>query len=212
MDTRFINNHVELIGKVVSDAEYNHEVFKEKMYRVYLSTERKSGVADVIPIIIPEFLRTPDEIKRGSTLRIEGQYRSFNKHDNTGTHLILSVHAVDIEELDDNHKHMNRITLDGYICKLPTYRETPYGRQISDFIVAANRPYGKSDYIPCLAWGRSAKRISGYEVGTHVSLTGRIQSREYQKKISETEFEAKVAYEVSTTGVDIKQESEELAE
>lgn len=212
MDTRFMNNYVELIGKVVSNAEYDHEVFKEKMYRVYLSIERNSGVADVIPVIVPEFLRTPDEIKRGSTLRIEGQYRSFNMHEGNKTHLILSVYAVDIEELDDNHKHMNRITLDGYICKAPTYRETPYGRQISDFLVASNRQYGKSDYIPCIAWGRNAKRIFGYEVGTHVSLTGRIQSREYKKKISETEFETKVAYEVSTTGVDIKQESEELAE
>ena len=212
MDTRFINNHVVLIGKVVSNAEYNHEVFKEKMYRVYLSIERNSGVADVIPVIIPEFLRTPDEIKRGSTLRIEGQYRSFNMHEGNKTHLILSVHAVDIEELDDSHKHMNRITLDGYICKAPAYRETPYGRQISDFIVASNRQYGKSDYIPCIAWGRNARRISEYEVGTHVPVTGRIQSREYKKKISETEFETKVAYEVSTTGVDIKQESEELAE
>lgn len=212
MDTRFMDNHVELIGKVVSNAEYNHEVFKEKMYRVYLSIERNSGVADVIPVIIPEFLRTPDEIKSGSTLRIEGQYRSFNMHEDNKTHLILSVYAVDIEELDDNHKHMNRITLDGYICKEPTYRETPYGRQISDFLVASNRQYGKSDYIPCIAWGRNAMRIFGYEVGTHVSLTGRIQSREYKKKISETEFETKVAYEVSTTGVDIKQESEESAE
>lgn len=212
MDTRFMNNHVELIGKVVSDAEYNHEVFKEKMYRVYLSIERNSGVADVIPVIIPEFLRTPDEIKSGSTLRIEGQYRSFNMHEDNKTHLILSVYAVDIEELDDSHKHMNRITLDGYICKAPTYRETPYGRQISDFLVASNRQYGKSDYIPCIAWGRNARRISGYEIGTHVSVTGRIQSREYKKKISETEFETKVAYEVSTTVVDIKQESEELAE
>lgn len=212
MDTRFMNNHVELIGKVVSDAEYNHEVFKEKMYRVYLSIERNSGVADVLPVIIPEFLRTPDEIKRESTLKIEGQYRSFNMHEGDKTHLILSVYAVDIEELDDSHKHMNRITLDGYICKAPTYRETPYGRQISDFIVASNRQYGKSDYIPCIAWGRNARHISGYEVGTHVSVTGRIQSREYKKKISETEFETKVAYEVSTTGVDIKQESEELAE
>ena len=212
MDTRFMNNHVELIGKVVSDAEYNHEVFKEKMYRVYLSIERNSGVADVIPVIIPEFLRTPDEIKRGSTLRIEGQYRSFNMHEGNKTHLILSVYAVDIEELDDSHKHMNRITLDGYICKAPTYRETPYGRQISDFLVASNRQYGKSDYIPCIAWGRNAKRIAEYGIGTHVSVTGRIQSSEYKKKISETEFETKVAYEVSTTGVDIKQESEELAE
>lgn len=212
MDTRLMNNHVELIGKVVSDAEYNHEVFKEKMYRVYLSIERNSGVADVIPVIIPEFLRIPDEIKRGSTLRIEGQYRSFNMHEGDKTHLILNVYAVDIEELDDSHKHMNRITLDGYICKAPTYRETPSGRQISDFLVAANRSYGKSDYIPCIAWGRNARRISEYEIGTHVSLTGRIQSREYKKKISETEFETKVAYEASTTGVDIKQESEELAE
>lgn len=212
MDTRLMNNHVELIGKVVSDAEYNHEVFKEKMYRVYLSIERNSGVTDVIPVIIPEFLRTPDEIKIGSTLRIEGQYRSFNMHEDNKTHLILSVYAVDIEELDDNHKHMNRITLDGYICKAPTYRKTPYGRQISDFLVASNRQYGKSDYIPCIAWGRNANRVFGYEVGTHVSLTGRIQSREYKKKISETEFETKVAYEVSTASVDIKQESEELAE
>lgn len=212
MDTRFINNHVELIGKVVSNAEYNHEVFKEKMYRVYLSIERNSGVTDVIPVIIPEFLRTPDEIKIGSTLRIEGQYRSFNMHEDNKTHLILNVYAVDIEELDDSHKHMNRITLDGYICKAPTYRETPYGRQISDFLVASNRQYGKSDYIPCIAWGRNARRISEYEIGTHVLLTGRIQSREYKKKISETEFETKVAYEVSTIGVDIKQESEESAE
>ena len=125
-------------------------------------------------------------------------------HEDDKTHLILNVYAVDIEELDDNHKYMNRITLDGYICKAPTYRETPYGRQISDFLVASNRQYGKSDYIPCIVWGRNAVYASGLPVGTHLKITGRIQSRKYIKRYLDGAEEERTAYEVSVSKIEEK--------
>ena len=208
MDKNFEKNNVEIAGTVVAEPEYSHEVFGERFYIFSISTERISGVLDTIPVTISERAINLDEIRVGKRFKIYGQFRSFNKHMENEHRLILSVFARDIMELDDSQLDVNEkyIFLDGYVCKEPIYRKTPLGREIADVLLAVNRSYGKSDYIPCIAWGRNARFASGLEVGSHVKICGRIQSREYTKKLSETESETRVAYEVSVNKIELDEE------
>ena len=205
MDKIFENNTVEVAGEVVTEPEYSHESFGERFYIFNISVKRLSGMLDIIPVTISERAINLDEIRIGKRFKICGQFRSFNKHMENEHRLILSVFARDIMELDDNQLDVNEnyIFLDGYICKEPIYRKTPLGREIADLLVAVNRSYGKSDYIPCIAWGRNARYASGLDVGTHVKIFGRIQSREYTKRISETESEQRMAYEVSVSSIEL---------
>ena len=200
-DKMFENNQVSLVGEIVSDFEYSHEVYGEGFYLVELSVSRLSDFVDYIPIMVSERLINVEESYIGQQVYIGGQFRSFNRHDEKRNRLVLTVFAREIE-LTDNEDAMNQIFLDGYICKNAIYRKTPLGREISDLLVAVNRSYGKSDYIPCICWGRNARFASGFEVGTHVQIWGRIQSREYVKKITETQIEQRVAYEVSVSKID----------
>ena len=197
-------NNVEIAGTVVAEPEYSHEVFGERFYIFNISTVRTSGVLDTIPVTISERAINLDEIRVGKRLKIYGQFRSFNKHMEHKNTLILSVFARDIVELDDNQLDVNEnyISLDGYICKEPIYRKTPLGREIADLLIAVNRSYGKSDYIPSICWGRNARYASGFAVGAHVQIWGRIQSREYVKKLNEFETEKRIAYEVSVSKID----------
>ena len=208
MDKNFEKNNVEIAGTVVADPEYSHEVFGEQFYIFNISTERISGVLDTIPVTISERAINLSKIRVGKRFKIYGQFRSFNKHMENEHRLILSVFARDIAELDDNQLDVNEnyISLDGYICKEPIYRKTPLGREIADVLLAVNRSYGKSDYIPCITWGRNARYVSGLEVGSRVKICGRIQSREYQKCISDTETETRVAYEVSVSKIELVEE------
>ena len=199
------NNQVNVIGKIVSDFVFNHEVFGEGFYLVDLEVTRLSGQADVIRIMVSERLVDITENCIGCTVEVSGQFRSYNLHEGSRTWLMLSVFAREIhfvEEFTDYTK-TNQIFLDGYICKAPVYRKTPLGREITDVLLAVNRPYGKSDYIPCIAWGRNARYASNFQVGTRVCIWGRVQSREYTKKISETECEKRVAYEVSVSTLEL---------
>lgn len=208
MDKIFENNTVEVAGEVVTEPEYSHEAFGERFYIFNISVKRLSGMLDIIPVTISERAINLDEIRVGSRFKIFGQFRSFNKHTEHKNTLILSVFARDIMELDDNQLDVNEnyIFLDGYICKEPIYRKTPLGREIADMLIAVNRSYGKSDYIPCICWGRNARYASGLEVGSRVKICGRIQSREYQKCISDTETETRVAYEVSVSKIEVEEE------
>ena len=144
----------------------------------------------------------------GEFIMVSGQFRSYNRHDEQKNRLVLSVFVREVsfieEELDG--AKTNNIFLDGYICKLPVYRKTPLGREIADLLLAVNRPYGKSDYIPCICWGRNARFASTFEVGEHVQIMGRIQSREYIKKLTETETEKRIAYEVSVSKLECLEE------
>ena len=205
MDKIFENNTVEVAGEVVTEPEYSHEAFGERFYIFNISVKRLSGMLDTIPVTISERAINISEIRVGKRFKIYGQFRSFNKHMEHERRLILSVFARDIMELDDNQLDVNEnyIFLDGYICKEPIYRKTPLGREIVDMLIAVNRSYGKSDYIPCIAWGRNARYASGLDVGTHIKVFGRIQSREYTKRISETESEQRMAYEVSVSGIEL---------
>ena len=205
MDKIFENNTVEVAGEVVTEPEYSHEAFGEQFYIFSISVKRLSGMLDIIPVTISERAINISEIRVGKRFKIYGQFRSFNKHMEHERRLILSVFARDIMELDDNQLDVNEnyIFLDGYLCKEPLYRKTPLKREIADLLVAVNRSYGKSDYIPCIAWGRNARYASGLDVGTHVKIFGRIQSREYTKRISETESEQRMAYEVSVSSIEL---------
>ena len=195
------NNQVTIMGKVATEFSFSHEVFGEGFYMVEVEVKRLSNSEDRIPLMISERLIDVTQDYTGEYIMVHGQFRSYNRHEEQKNRLVLSVFVREIsfmEEEPDGTK-TNSIWLDGYICKEPIYRKTPLGREIADLLLAVNRPYGKSDYIPCICWGRNARYASGFEEGEHVQLLGRIQSREYVKRISDTETEKRVAYEVSVS-------------
>ena len=204
------NNQVEVAGEIISTFEYSHELFGEGFYMVTLLVNRLSEATDEIPLMISERLVDVTKDCRGKYLRAFGQFRSYNKHEENHNHLILSVFVRDLEFLDSMEDvKPNQIQLDGFICKQPVYRMTPLGREICDILLAVNRSYGKSDYIPCICWGRNARFAGSLEIGARIELVGRIQSREYQKRISEFEVVKRTAYEVSVNKLEMKVPEEE---
>lgn len=201
------NNVVTITGRIASELLFNHETFGERFFMAYVSIERTSGVEDIIPVVVSERLVDVSQSILGEIVEIYGQYRSYNVRKDTGNHLVLYVFAMEIEILGaDIDSPNNTIFLDGYFCKPTVYRKTPLGREIADLLIAVNRPYGKSDYIPCICWGRNARYASGFEIGEHVQILGRIQSRDYVKKISEAETETRTAYEVSVSKLECLEE------
>lgn len=198
------NNKATVIGRIVQNPTFSHEVRGEKFHIFQLESERKSGTFDIVPILVSEHLMDAKKEYIGRFVRIDGRYKSFNKHEAGHTRLVLSVFADDVQMLEEE-RFLDEVYLDGYICKKATLRKTPYGRQISDLLVAVNRSYGKSDYIPCICWGRNAQFASNFEVGTHVRIWGRIQSREYQKQTHEMIYEIKVAYKISVSAIEVVQ-------
>ena len=204
------NNQVTIMGEIVSEFTFSHEVFGEGFYMVDVSVRRLSNSVDTIPVMISERLIDVNEDYTGEFLMVSGQFRSYNRHEEKKNRLVLSVFAREVkvmEHAEGEHKP-NYIYLDGFVCKPPVYRKTPLGREIADILLAVNRPYGKSDYIPCICWGRNARFADNFEVGAHLQVWGRIQSREYQKKLSDTEFEKRVAYEVSVSKLDLIEKDE----
>jgi len=202
------NNKVSVIGKIVSGFEFSHEVFGEGFYVVDVEVNRLSDQADIIPLMISDRLIDINQDYSDSTVEAIGQFRSYNRHEGMKNRLVLSIFVREIHFIEEftDYTKTNQIFLDGYICKAPVYRKTPLGREIADLLLAVNRPYGKSDYIPCIAWGRNARYASSFEVGSRVRVWGRVQSREYTKKISEVECEKRVAYEVSVSKLECGEE------
>lgn len=196
------NNKAVIAGTVACEPEFSHEVYEERFYTFMLDTPRLSSVKDVIRVTISEKFLAGDGIFEGDCVKIEGQFRSYNNFTNVGNRLILTVFVKNIEKLASGEENLNSICLNGYICKPPVYRTTPFGREIADILLAVNRSYNKSDYIPCIAWGRNAKFAETLKIGDNIIVKGRIQSREYQKRISETELENKTAFEVSVSGLE----------
>ena len=196
---------MSIIGEIVSDFQYSHEVYGEGFYMMEVSVRRLSDFVDYIPVMVSERIIDVEADYIGQLVYISGQFRSFNRHEERKNRLVLSVFARELEilEPDCDEDAGNQIFLDGYICKEAIYRKTPLGREIADLLVAVNRSYGKSDYIPCICWGRNARFAAGFEVGTHVQIWGRIQSRDYVKKLSETQVEQRTAYEVSVSKIEI---------
>ncbi|QNU65605.1 single-stranded DNA-binding protein [Ruminiclostridium herbifermentans] len=199
------NNVVTISGKVVSDVEYSHEVYGEGFYSFYLDVPRLSDSSDKISVTFSERLVPKSKLQVGVSLEIEGQFRSYNSYKSESNKLVLTVFAREIifAEEDRKIKNPNQIFLNGYICKSPIYRMTPFGREITDILIAVNRPYNKSDYIPCIAWGRNARYSQNLAIGDNIKIWGRIQSREYQKKLESGETISKTAYEVSVSKMEI---------
>ena len=192
------NNKVYLKGEIITEARFSHEIYGEGFYEMDVLVKRLSGQADILPVTISERLIESANLKIGSTLMALGQFRSYNKQVDGKSKLMLTVFVREVLE-EEYGKNPNNIVLSGYICKPPVYRTTPFNREIADLLIAVNRAYNKSDYIPCIAWGRNARFVKNLSVGERVALSGRIQSREYQKKLSETEIKTLIAYEVSVS-------------
>lgn len=199
MDNVMLNNKIYLEGKVISGLDFSHEMYGEGFYTFLLEVIRLSDSVDVLNITVSERLIANMNLSIGSEIVIDGQLRSYNKFVDGGNKLILTVFARNIEPCIERSKNPNEIFLDGYICKEPVYRTTPFGREISDVLLAVNRAYNKSDYIPTIAWGRNSRFCQSLEVGDNIRVWGRLQSREYQKKVGETEVVKKIAYEVSVS-------------
>ena len=195
------NNQVSIMGEIISDFTFSHEVYGEGFYMMDISVKRLSESYDIIPVMISERLIDVTQDYKGEMIQIFGQFRSYNRHEEKKNRLVWSIFAREISFVEEESEKIksNQIFLDGYICKNPVYRKTPLGREIADMLLAVNRPYGKSDYIPCICWGRNARFASGFEVGGHVQIWGRIQSREYVKKLEDETTQKRVAYEVSVS-------------
>lgn len=193
------------MGEIVSDFQFSHEIFGEGFYMIDVKVPRLSESSDIIPLMVSERLIDVEEDYKGLNITVQGQFRSYNRHEERKNRLVLSVFAREIEFVDETPESSktNQIYLDGFICKEPIYRKTPLGREIADLLLAVNRPYGKSDYIPCICWGRNARFASNFTVGTRCEIWGRIQSREYIKKISEEDAQKRVAYEVSVSKLEL---------
>lgn len=205
------SNRVTLAGTIVSEPEFSHEIFGEGFYEFRLSVLRLSMQTDVLPVTISERLMDEVSINVGEKITINGQFRSYNKLDNNRSRLMLTVFARSVSEYDEE-SNPNIIELEGFICKQPMYRTTPFKREICDLLVAVNRAYNKSDYIPCIAWGRNARYVNSLEVGDRITLCGRIQSRDYQKLTASGEYVVKTAYEVSISRIGTERENEETEE
>ncbi len=215
METNYLeNNYLTLVGKVTGEKRFSHEIYGEKFYTFDLEVARLSGAADIIPITVSERIITDEMLMQGKQLLVKGQFRSYNSFENEKNRLILTVFAKDIQEVEEPvadeeneivKKDMvtNEVVLVGFICKKPIYRQTPFGREIADMLLAVNRAYNKSDYIPCICWGRNARFCSKLEVGTEVKVVGRIQSRTYEKKFEDGRVEQRVAFEVSISNLEL---------
>lgn len=197
MENLMLNNKIYLEGDVVSPLQFSHQMYGEGFYNFEIKVPRLSDTKDILLVTVSERLTGNMEIKTGASVVVEGQLRSYNKFVDGANRLILTVFARNIDYCMEKSKNPNQIFLDGYICKLPIYRTTPFGREISDMLLAVNRAYNKSDYIPTIAWGRNSRFCQTLQIGDNIRVWGRLQSREYQKKISENDVIKKTAYEVS---------------
>lgn len=204
------NNQVTISGEIASGFNFSHELYGEKFYIVNLKIQRTSGTDDIVPVTVSDRLVDVSNDCIGKIVRVDGQFRSCNKQDGEKKRLVLSVFAQEFDLVgeDVSINNDNHIFLDGYICKEPIYRKTPLGREIADLLLAINRPYGKSDYIPCVCWGRNARYAEKLKVGEHCSVTGRIQSRIYIKTLDDGSTEERTAYEVSVSKLEVLKDEE----
>lgn len=205
------NNKVHIMGEIVSGLAFSHEIYGEGFYMMDVRCQRLSENFDTVPVMVSERLMDVGKDYSGQLVSISGQFRSYNRHEERKNRLVLSVFAREVEFVDEVEESAktNQIYLDGYICKEPIYRKTPLGREIADLLLATNRPYGKSDYIPCICWGRNARYASNFKVGERCAIWGRIQSREYMKKLDDENMERRVAYEISVSKLQGGQDEQE---
>ena len=192
------NNHVLLKGKIKELPTYSHTVMGEGFFEMFVEVERLSEEVDILPVTISE--RLIENFKIGDEIGISGQFRSYNKLENGRSKLMLTIFVKELVNPKDMSE-INQIYLIGYICKEPIYRTTPFGREICDMLLAVNRAYNKSDYLPCISWGRNARFVRDLDIGEKLEVQGRIQSRRYQKHLEDGTVESKVAYEISLSSV-----------
>ena len=191
------NNQVTLSGCIASEFIFSHEILGEKFFTVYVEVGRTSEAVDLLPVMFSERIINTNDNYINEAISIIGEFRSYNQPDTLRNHLVLNIFVLGYEWIGDS-ENINDAALVGFICKPPVYRKTPLGREIADVLLAVNRQYGKSDYIPCICWGRNARYAETLEVGTRISVKGRIQSREYMK-----EEEKKTAYEFSVSSMEV---------
>lgn len=193
------NNKVTISGEIAGELVFSHEVYGEKFYLTDVLVRRLSGAYDAIPVTVSERLVDVTQNYIGQYVCVSGQFRSYNRHDGKKNRLDLSVFAQEVSFAEKLIDDVNQIFLDGYICKEPVYRKTPRDREIADIMLAVNRSYGKTDYIPCVAWGRNARYAGSIDIGFRIRISGRIQSRTYIKRFDDGTEEERVAYEVSVS-------------
>lgn len=205
------NNYIMLVGKVTSEKKFSHEIYGESFFNFDLEIPRLSGISDIIPITISERLIANFDLSIGKQVVIEGQFRSYNAYEDSRSRLVLTVFVKEIREKgeDEDIKIPNEVHLVGHICRKPIYRKTPFGREIADILVAVNRAYNKSDYIPCITWGRNARFCEDMPIGTELKLVGRVQSRPYEKKHEDGTVETRIAYEVSISSLELVNKEDE---
>lgn len=205
------NNYIMLVGKITSEKKFSHEIYGESFFNFDLEIPRLSGISDIIPITISERLIANFDLSLGKQVVIEGQFRSYNTYEDSKSRLILTVFVKEIREKgeDEEIKIPNEVQLVGHICRKPIYRKTPFGREIADILVAVNRAYNKSDYIPCITWGRNARFCENMQIGTELRLVGRVQSRPYEKKHEDGTVEQRTAYEVSISSLEFVNKEDE---
>ena len=208
------NNEVNVVGKVIGDMQFSHKVYGEGFYTFNIEVPRLSDSMDQLPVTISERLLPGIGEITGKTVEILGQFRSYNQYDEGRNRLILTIFVIELKVVSDLDidKSKNHIHLNGYVCKDPVYRTTPFGREITDLLVAVNRSYHKSDYIPCITWGRNARYAQHLKTGDNISIWGRIQSRTYQKRLENGEVLTRVAYEMSISKMELADENNKIEE
>ena len=206
------NNRVSLSGTIYEECTFSHEVYGEGFYIFKMDVRRLSDNDDILPVTVSERLIDVNSLKKGMYVNVKGQLRSYNHYSGNKNRLILTAFAREISLDEESLQNPNEIFLNGFVCKKPIYRITPFGREITDLLIAVNRSYGKSDYIPCIAWGRNAKFAGSLEIGTNIELWGRIQSRTYQKRLDDDRVEERTAYEVSISKIGLGTSSAEGSE
>lgn len=219
MNTNYLeNNHLVLVGKITSEKSFSHEVYGENFYNFNMEVPRLSDITDIIPVTVSERLLIDMPIEIGKEIIVEGQFRSYNTYEENRSRLVLTVFAKEIVERvvtgpeDEKITVSNEVTLTGFLCKQAVYRKTPFGREIADILLAVNRAYNKSDYIPCIAWGRNARFCNNLPVGSAIKIVGRIQSRNYIKTLEDGTQLHKTAYEVSIGSMQLVKEDGQTEE
>ena len=207
-----VTNRVFLCGEIVTEPQLTHELYGEGFYEFSVSVSRLSEQRDIIPVTAAERLLCGRKLNVGERIAVEGQFRSYNKMSDSHSRLMLTVFVKEFSDAEDSYMNPNTVELTGYVCKEPVYRTTPLNREICDILLAVNRAFNKSDYIPCIAWGRNARFCKTLPVGTKLTVTGRIQSRQYVKKLSEEVSETRTAYEISVGKIEFPDKSSDSAD
>lgn len=197
MEQMLDENRAVLTGTVLAGPEFSHKTYGESFYIITLGVTRKSGYEDCVPLMMSEKLMCGCDITAGEMITVEGQIRTYNRQYDGRNHLMIVIFAKSWEYVNADSEMENNVLLEGFVCKETVRRTSPLGRELCDIMLAVNRMYNKSDYIPCIAWGRNAIFAGELNVGDKIYIEGRLQSRKYRKYDENGMPMEKTAYEVS---------------